>query len=1588
MVDNGGYRGGGGFGGGGASGGGNGSGNGGNGGSGGSGGGAPAGGNPSRGGGQGAGGGGARGGGAGGRDGGGGGGSGSGGGGGGPTGGGGGGGPTGGGGGGGPTGGGGGGGGGPTGGGGGGTTGGGGAGSGPDGSGPGAGGGTAGGGLKGAIGAGAARVANTLKTTLEIKDTGNAKVDALGDVFNAKLALFTDAPPPEQGALGWVNQGIQAAMAVKDFTSIGQELMDTGFAMATAGIAAMMPALPAAFLTVPHLGTPHAHAHPPSLVPPAPPVPLPSIGTLMLAGSVGVLIMGMPAARCGDLGLAMTCGSFSPAFDVFLGSSNTFIAGNRAARMGDMTRHCNPSSAALAMSRGAALFSAGVAAVGVAADAVGGGPVMGAVAQIAADLAAAAMSALLGKDPGIPPSFGALMLGAPTVLIGGFPCPNLPNPLDALMHGLKCLGKAISKSKSFGKLLSKVGRCNDPNEPVSTFTGEVYNDYEDYRASDSAFVWSRHYRSGWNQQDGPLGFGHRHFFQRTLTLHRKRAVYETHDNEVVALERLFDGSFEPIAGYTLTSTDGRHFQLTTDSDETLDFEVLPTTPPSSRLVRYRREKLDIYCHYDSKGRLLALTESLAGRLVDTRFGYDADGRIDEAQRGERGPPAAVIVRYRYADGCLSEIHNSLGGITRFRYDSARRLVQATDSRYYSFHWHYDSKSGRCIKSYGDDGVLAGDAVYRGTQSTFTDATGGEWHYKHYPDGMLSHVVDPLGGITQYVKDDLGRIALQVQPDGQEYVWLYDDDGKHIGRLTPFDELVPPEDEDPDPPSGLEHDGPETPVEWLWGRGHASATQAMPRLPGPVLASLAPAPALTRVSTYDGAGNVVQTTHAGGQVEYYQYDTEGNAVAHLDTRGNWWQQRIVSWNLVGAERTPLGSVTQYGYSHLTECTLVTDANGNRTDYLRNAQQDIVEIVQNGKIYLRYEHTVGGTVLEERDGNDVSLVSYTADERGLHSSATLASGEKYIYAYDSLGNFSEASSSVHKIEQRHDGRRLSADLRDGVGVEHEFGEDGVTLSVLFQRFRIEYESDAKGVSVTSPDGGAHRFWRDSDGTLGRENANGTGEAQVFDGTGRLVSRACWRGEGPQAIPTWVCRYSYDLEGLLLETLDSERGPTRYAYDADKRLLSQQGKGSAQHDFRYDAAGNLTYTPAHGPIDCHKDNVLAHSHVERFEYDDRHRLARRVKYDGTETSYLYDSVDQLVEVTWSDRPEKWKAAYDGLGRRLWREYGGQRTDFYWDGDRLAGELAPDGSLRVYVYQNEDALVPFLWLDYASKDADPATGIPHYLFTAPNGMPLRVEDATGQVTWQSEGFDAYGHQATGTAPPPLRLRFAGHFYDEALGLFYNRFRDYDPTLARYLQPDPLGHEGGLNLYAYPANPEVDVDLRGLSALGHKKPGKPGAKRGKGNSNGRPKKGAKKKQDLVQGEVGSYRDQKKKAAAPSKLDRDHIPSKAAVKRALEKKLGRPLKPNEARNVDNNLSTAAIKTTTHKEGRTHGSKNTKAQIDKDSGNLRQAANKDLAAHREKLKKDGMTDAQIKKMEKDLHDRNRAIGVYDKPPSSKLLCPPE
>ena len=59
--------------------------------------------------------------------------------------------------------------------------------------------------------------------------------------------------------------------------------------------------------------------------------------------------------------------------------------------------------------------------------------------------------------------------------------------------------------------------------------------------------------------------------------------------------------------------------------------------------------------------------------------------------------------------------------------------------------------------------------------------------------------------------------------------------------------------------------------------------------------------------------------------------------------------------------------------------------------------------------------------------------------------------------------------------------------------------------------------------------------------------------------------------------------------------------------------------------------------------------------------------------------------------------------------------------------------------------------------------------------------------------------------------IRFQGQWQDEETGLYYNRYRYYDPKQGRYITQDPIGLAGGFNSYAYVANPTGWVDPLGL---------------------------------------------------------------------------------------------------------------------------------------------------------------------------------
>jgi RHS repeat-associated protein len=98
-------------------------------------------------------------------------------------------------------------------------------------------------------------------------------------------------------------------------------------------------------------------------------------------------------------------------------------------------------------------------------------------------------------------------------------------------------------------------------------------------------------------------------------------------------------------------------------------------------------------------------------------------------------------------------------------------------------------------------------------------------------------------------------------------------------------------------------------------------------------------------------------------------------------------------------------------------------------------------------------------------------------------------------------------------------------------------------------------------------------------------------------------------------------------------------------------------------------------------------------------------------------------------------------------------------------------------------------------------------------------ITDANGVIVWQWDNTDPFGNNIPNQSPNGtgtqfvFNLRFAGQYFDQETGTYYNGFRDYDPATGRYLESDPIGLYGGQDsTYAYVnGNPLTYVDNFGL---------------------------------------------------------------------------------------------------------------------------------------------------------------------------------
>lgn len=113
--------------------------------------------------------------------------------------------------------------------------------------------------------------------------------------------------------------------------------------------------------------------------------------------------------------------------------------------------------------------------------------------------------------------------------------------------------------------------------------------------------------------------------------------------------------------------------------------------------------------------------------------------------------------------------------------------------------------------------------------------------------------------------------------------------------------------------------------------------------------------------------------------------------------------------------------------------------------------------------------------------------------------------------------------------------------------------------------------------------------------------------------------------------------------------------------------------------------------------------------------------------------------------------------------------------------------------------------------------TNTPLFVHTDTIGTPKAMTNLVGELVWMADftpfgdKLDVFGGMA-GENRIENSLRFPGQYADAESGYSYNYFRDYDPSLGRYIQSDPIGLNGGINTYVYVnGNPIMYSDPKGL---------------------------------------------------------------------------------------------------------------------------------------------------------------------------------
>ena len=170
---------------------------------------------------------------------------------------------------------------------------------------------------------------------------------------------------------------------------------------------------------------------------------------------------------------------------------------------------------------------------------------------------------------------------------------------------------------------------------------------------------------------------------------------------------------------------------------------------------------------------------------------------------------------------------------------------------------------------------------------------------------------------------------------------------------------------------------------------------------------------------------------------------------------------------------------------------------------------------------------------------------------------------------------------------------------------------------------------------------------------------------------------------------------------------------------------------------------------------------------------------------------------------------------------------TDYIWSGWQVVEERnASNAPIRQYVWgQYIDECIQLTKL--VPLGAQNLAAGSYYLLQDLLYRAVALTNSSGQVV-EAYDTDAYGNTLISTGPGADGVWFTdddvqsdygannviycGYSYDAETELYYVRNRTYNPVLGRWIQRDPIGFQGGINLYEYVGSGPVG----GVDPWGH----------------------------------------------------------------------------------------------------------------------------------------------------------------------------